>query len=285
MTRLEVLVDPATGDLLVEDGDALPAEVERLLGALQGPSRSVACAAPPRILTLAPATAAEQVAGPTLRLAGYWHDSLIEGPGRRSVAKLQGCPIRCAGCLTPDSWDTQAGTRVSVERLADVLLDPSFERDGVTILGGEPFAQPDGLLALVQALRSRGCPHLLVYSGYTHAALRRRATPEPAVAGVLAAIDMLIDGPYVAAFATRAGPWTGSGNQRVIDLAATRRGGRVVVQGYRDEPAVTASDPGNTDPGRSRLHHLPMIEWAALDSLAGRRPASVASFHNRIVVL
>jgi hypothetical protein len=39
-----------------------------------------------------PESAEELAAEPCVRLAGYWHDSLIEGPGRRSVAKVQGCP-------------------------------------------------------------------------------------------------------------------------------------------------------------------------------------------------
>ena len=32
---------------------------------------------------------------------------------------------------------------------------------------------------------------------------------------------MLIDGPYVAALADGAGPWTGSANQRVLTLKAS----------------------------------------------------------------
>ena len=57
-----------------------------------------------------------------------------------------------------------------------------------------------------------------VTAGYTLAALRARAMHEPAVGEVLDAIDMLIDGPYVAAAARSAGLWTGSGNQRVVEL-------------------------------------------------------------------
>lgn len=116
-----------------------------------------------------------------------------------------------------------------VERLADALLDPAYERDGVSILGGEPFLQPDGVLALVRALRVRGCPHIVCYSGHTYEALRRRALTQPAIGHILDEIEILIDGPYVEAAAERAGPWTGSGNQRVIDLVATRRSGWVVV--------------------------------------------------------
>jgi anaerobic ribonucleoside-triphosphate reductase activating protein len=107
---------------------------------------------------------------------------------------------------------------VSVDRLAIELLDPSHYRDGVTVLGGEPFAQPDGLLALVVALRSGGCRHILCYSGYTYEALRRQAEWQPAIRAVLDEIDVLIDGPYVAALADGAGPWTGSANQRVLTL-------------------------------------------------------------------
>jgi len=105
-----------------------------------------------------------------------------------------------------------------VDRLAIELLDPGHPRDGVSILGGEPFAQPDGLLALVLALRSGGCRHILCYSGYTYEALRRQAGWQPAIRAVLDEIDVLIDGPYVAALADGAGPWTGSANQRVLTL-------------------------------------------------------------------
>jgi anaerobic ribonucleoside-triphosphate reductase activating protein len=97
----------------------------------------------------------------------------------------------------------------------------------VSILGGEPFQQPDGLLALVRALRLRGCRHLLVYSGYTYERLRRMAERQPAIDAVLDELDVLVDGPYVAALADSAGVWTGSGNPRVIDVVATRQAGDV----------------------------------------------------------
>jgi anaerobic ribonucleoside-triphosphate reductase activating protein len=118
-----------------------------------------------------------------------------------------------------------------VDRLADALLDPAFQRDGISLLGGKPFFQPEGLWALVQALRARGCPNLLVYSGYTDERLQRMALRRPVIAAVLNGIDILVDGPYVTALADRAGPWTGSANQRVIDLVATRCRGHIVLLG------------------------------------------------------
>lgn len=124
---------------------------------------------------------------------------------------------------------TDAGRLVSARRVAALLLDPAYERDGVSILGGEPTFQPEGLLALVCELRAMGCPHIVWYSGYTYEALLRRSITEPAIAAVLDDVEVLIDGPYREAYAGSAGPWTGSGNQRVIDLVATRQAGRVML--------------------------------------------------------
>jgi anaerobic ribonucleoside-triphosphate reductase activating protein len=234
VARAALTIDIATGRLLVEGPASLPGPFLETLESLLGPGEALACAAPTALLTLPPASADELAAGSCVRLAGYWHDSLIEGPGRRSTAKFQGCALRCDGCVTPDSWDPTLGALVPAGRLADAVLDPSHARDGVSILGGEPFAQPDGLLALVRGLRERGCRHVLAYSGYTYERLHRMAAHRPAIGAVLDELDVLVDGPYVQALAGGAGPWTGSGNQRVIDLVATRARGVVVPwRGWR----------------------------------------------------
>lgn len=68
-----------------------------------------------------------------------------------------------------------------------------------------------------------------MYSGYTYERLRRMAEQRPAVGAVLDEIDVLIDGPFVEALAESGGLWTGSGNQRVIDLVATRQAGQVIL--------------------------------------------------------
>jgi anaerobic ribonucleoside-triphosphate reductase activating protein len=107
-----------------------------------------------------------------------------------------------------------------VDRLAEELLDPAYERDGISIVGGEPFDQADGLWALVQELRARGCGHILAYSGYTYQRLQRMAQRRPVIGDLLNGIQMLIDGPYVERLAAGAGPWTGSRNQRVLVLEA-----------------------------------------------------------------
>jgi anaerobic ribonucleoside-triphosphate reductase activating protein len=177
-------------------------------------------------------------AGPAIRMAGYYHDSLVEGPGRRSCALLSGCDLGCIGCWVPHLHPKDAGTPVCVDCLADALLDPAHLRDGISLLGGEPFFQPDGLWALVRAIRGRGCRHLLVYSGHPYERLRRMATRQPAIGAVLDEADILVDGPFVAALVASAGPWTGSGNQRIIDLVASRQEGQIILwRGEESRPS------------------------------------------------
>ena len=219
MTEITWILDETTGQLLVEG--LTSEEAPPLVGDLLPPAREVYCAAPMEVLHLPPASSEEIAQSTCVRIAGFYHNSLIEGPGRRSTVKFQGCTTACPGCIVRDTWDRQGGYLVPVDRLADALLDPWFDRDGISILGGEPFLQPEALLAVVQELRVRGCRQILVYSGYTYERLHRMAQRQPAIASVLNDVDILVDGPYVAALSDRAGLWTGSRNQRVINLVAT----------------------------------------------------------------
>lgn len=205
-----------------------PALVQ-IIDTLLGPGVEVGCAQPRTVLP-APVTPTGCVhADRVVRVAGYYHDSLIEGPGRRNCALLSGCELGCLGCWVPHLHPADAGPVVCVQCLADALLDPAYEWDGISLLGGDPFFQPDGLWALVPALRTRRCPPILVYSGYTYERLRRMARTQPAIGAVLEDVDILIDGPFIATLADRSGPWTGSGNQRVINLVETRLTQRLVL--------------------------------------------------------
>jgi anaerobic ribonucleoside-triphosphate reductase activating protein len=228
MPYLDLVIDRVSGALLVAHNRGLPDVVQGQLVQLLGKGAEISCAVPASMQP-APTSVSRVGSHARVRLAGYWYNSLIEGPGRRSVAKLQGCPLRCGGCSTPDSWDADQGTLVGADQLADVLLDAPVPVDGVTVLGGEPMAQAEGLVELVYALRQRGCPHILVYSGFTYRQLCKMARDRPAIGLVLTEINVLIDGPYVEALAESGGAWTGSGNQHVIDMVASRRGGVLVA--------------------------------------------------------
>ena len=78
-----------------------------------------------------------------LRVATIVDDTEAEGPGRRFALWVQGCAIRCPGCCNPEMFAHDRGTPMTVD---DVLARLARARgvEGVTFLGGEPFAQAAG---------------------------------------------------------------------------------------------------------------------------------------------
>jgi len=229
MPEITFIVDELRGAVLVDDNQDLSADVVEHLRTHLGESQEIGCARPLEVIKPTADCTEDSPENVRIRIAGYYHDSLTEGPGRRSSVLFQSCPLRCKGCWVTQLHSEDKGELVSATRLAAELLDPKYERDGVSILGGEPFAQPDGLLALVRELRSKHCLHILCYSGYTLEILREKAIKHPAIDSVLDEIDVLIDGSYVESLAAGAGLWTGSGNQRVIDMKETRRNNKIVL--------------------------------------------------------
>jgi anaerobic ribonucleoside-triphosphate reductase activating protein len=209
MRELTWILDPTTGAIVVEGATA--SKMSELAGDLLPAPQRLGCARPVHSALL---PAPNNVAGVPLRVARIYHGSVVDGPGRRSVVQLQGCPIRCLGCHVPETHALDGGVALGVADVVNGLLDPTgAPRDGVTVVGGEPFAQPAGLAAVLRALKMRGI-HTVVYSGYTLSSLAHR--PEPDVHTALCLTDLLIDGPFVAALADEAGQWRGSRNQRLI---------------------------------------------------------------------
>lgn len=134
-----------------------------------------------------------------------------EGPGWRFALWVQGCPLRCPGCCNPEmlSFDPPVPVaRLAAEALAARVLAEDVE--GLSLLGGEPFAHARALAPLAEAVRAAG-RSVMVFSGYTLAELR--AMEDPAVARLLAATDLLLDGRYDASRRTLTRRWVGSENQ------------------------------------------------------------------------
>lgn len=74
----------------------------------------------------------------------------LEGPGLRFVVFLQGCPIRCAYCHNPDTWEMDAGKLISAkDQVQEILRYKNYLSGGVTISGGEPLAQAEFTRSLI----------------------------------------------------------------------------------------------------------------------------------------
>ena len=151
---------------------------------------------------------------PLLTLAQVVPDTEAEGPGRRFAVWFQGCPLRCAGCCNPEFLPFAGGLSTRLSELVE-KLDAVPGLEGVSLLGGEPFAHAAGAAAFARAARSRGLG-VMVYTGYTLEQIR--GLPAPA-GELLAATDSLVDGPYLREQPESDRRWVGSRNQRVHFLS------------------------------------------------------------------
>lgn len=147
----------------------------------------------------------------TMQIAQIVPSTEAEGPGARFAIWFQGCPLRCPGCCNPDMLSFEGGEAKSVAELVTAIVrTPGIE--GITLLGGEPFAHAAPASVLAKAVRARGLS-VMVFSGYTIEELR--ANPDSAIAELLAETDLLVDGPYQRDRPDTARRWIGSTNQRI----------------------------------------------------------------------
>ncbi|NPV75457.1 MAG: radical SAM protein [Anaerolineae bacterium] len=173
---------------------------------------------------------------PPLKIAASCIGVSTLGPGLRSVVWVQGCPFHCPGCIAPGwvPFDAPAA-EISPQDLAQVLLT-DLQVSGLTLSGGEPFAQAEGLAALVSYARQRRELDVICFSGYRFETLLNHP-PSPGVFDLLDQIDLLIDGPYIESKNDGKG-LRGSNNQRFIHLTNRLRGFDFENQPRRAEVSI-----------------------------------------------
>ncbi len=160
---------------------------------------------------------------------------IADGQGIRVSLFVSGCTHHCPGCFNTETWDFNYGeeyTSQTAEHLLKLLNKPYI--NGLTLLGGEPFEEVNqkSLLELLRLVRER-LPQkdIWAYTGYIY---DRDLQPGgrayfQETAEMLDKIDVLVDGPYIASRADISLAFRGSDNQRIIDLAETRRKGEICL--------------------------------------------------------
>ena len=132
-----------------------------------------------------------------VRIAAIVHGCLTEGPGRRTVIWFQGCPIRCPGCYNSHLWPFEGGHEMSVEDVLKRVRQGLARGDvGVSLVGGEPLAQPEGCADLCIALHELGV-HVIVYSGLVYEDMISLVGAFPAYKVILDHANVLVDGPFI----------------------------------------------------------------------------------------
>ena len=102
---------------------------------------------------------------------GYIHSlesfGSVDGPGVRFVVFFQGCPMRCAYCHNPDTWDISEGQEMSADEILQKMLRNKafYKTGGITATGGEPMMQMDFLIELFTKAKSEGVHTCIDTSG------------------------------------------------------------------------------------------------------------------------
>lgn len=114
------------------------------------------------------------------RIHSFQSMGAVDGPGLRFIVFMQGCPLRCAYCHNPDTWDPAGGTLYTADEVVRrVLRYRSYfaEEGGVTVSGGEALMQSEFVAELFEKLHAHGIHTALDTSGIgdlqrAHAVLR-----------------------------------------------------------------------------------------------------------------
>ncbi len=102
---------------------------------------------------------------------GYVHSlqsmGTVDGPGVRAVLFTEGCPLRCAYCHNPDTWEMKKESLVSAEETSGKILRlyPYIKNGGVTFSGGEPCVQAEFLYETALLLKEKNLHIALDTSG------------------------------------------------------------------------------------------------------------------------
>lgn len=184
----------------------------------------------------------------SLRLAGVVRESIVDGPGLRFAIFCQGCPHNCPKCHNQDTHDFSGGYDCDIQKIVNAIEENPL-LSGVTFSGGEPSHQPVAFLEIAKKVKSRGL-NIWMYSGYTLEELLSRANSaisdlnnmnenssqtseknkeQVALKGLLGLVDVLVDGKFINELKDLTLPFRGSRNQRIIDMAATKRHNKIIL--------------------------------------------------------
>jgi anaerobic ribonucleoside-triphosphate reductase activating protein len=161
-----------------------------------------------------------------------WYD-IADGPGVRVSLFVSGCTNGCKGCFQPETWDFNFGTPYTQETEDKIIEALRFNRcSGLSVLGGEPFEIENQkvLVNLIERVKSEVGKSVWMWTGTLYdrdliVESDKHKRLEGVTDRILNSIDVLVDGPFVQERKNISLPYSGSDNQRVIDMVATKKTG------------------------------------------------------------
>lgn len=152
-----------------------------------------------------------------IRVIDIVEGTSVDGPGLRTSVYLAGCAHRCPGCHNPQSWNACAGTEMPVSEVAIRVAEAALP---VTLTGGDPLFNPEATLRLIEALPSGP---IWLYTGYRF----EQILADPRLLSVVRNVEVVVDGPFIAAERDLSLLFRGSRNQRLIAVQPTLESGTI----------------------------------------------------------
>lgn len=152
---------------------------------------------------------------------------IANGEGIRTSVFVTGCTHHCYNCFNEEYQNPEAGkpwTDKETELVVSYVQDNNVS--GLTLLGGEPFQNVEGLLPVVAAVKAAAPEKpVWIYSGYTY----EQIMACPKKKELLVACDILVDGLFVERLKDPGLRFRGSSNQRIIDIQKTLATNNIVI--------------------------------------------------------
>lgn len=152
-----------------------------------------------------------------LNIHGILPHTEANGPGCRCGIWFQGCSLGCKDCFNPETHPHEPNHLVPIEDLVKWVLSLSVI-EGVSISGGEPFEQAEGLSLFLKTIKRRTNHNsevlsVLVYTGYEIDFLT--SSPDKNIQEAMSYIDILCAGPFIEELRNDSLLWCGSLNQQL----------------------------------------------------------------------
>ena len=150
---------------------------------------------------------------------------ISNGPGVRVSIFMQGCTFNCKECFNPETHDFNGGEEFNEEVIQEVLkLCEDDTIAGLSILGGEPMHPNniEGTTKLAKAFKEK-FPNKTIWA-WTGFLFDRDLKDKE----VLKYIDVLVDGQFVQEKKDLRLKYSGSSNQRVIDVQKSLKENKIV---------------------------------------------------------
>ncbi len=150
-------------------------------------------------------------------------DSIVDGPGIRTVIWTQGCSHKCPGCHNPSTHDFKGGFSVSTDEI-NQELDNLVGQSGITLSGGDPMFQAKACTQIAKHAKEIGLD-VWCYTGFTY----EQVLQSPEMKKLLNYVDILVDGKFdITQFSLNL-DFRGSKNQRIIDVPKSLKEEKVIL--------------------------------------------------------